>query len=59
MAWNLNKINWWRYPDEPFFTNCCPVIAYMCWMIWLVAMIGTYLIIIYALVGIVALAYFI
>ena len=42
MTWNLNTMNWWQYPDEPWVTNCCPVSAVYTNIIWFFSMIFIY-----------------
>jgi hypothetical protein len=41
MAWKLvvivyymNHENWWKNPDEPFFTNGSVINAMICWVLW-------------------------
>ena len=36
MTYYLNQENWWKHPDEPFFTNCSIFNAILCWVMWLV-----------------------
>jgi hypothetical protein len=30
----MNHENWWKYPDEPFITNCSAFNAMICWSMW-------------------------
>lgn len=52
MTFYLNSINWWQYPDEPFFTNCSKFNATLTWIIWLSSMFG---LIIYGIIFLVGL----
>lgn len=34
IVYNMNHENWWKNPDEPFFTNGSVINAMICWVLW-------------------------
>ena len=43
MTYYLNQENWWKNPEEPFFTNSSIFNAYVCWVTWLIFRSYTFL----------------
>ena len=46
IAFQMNSINWWKSPTEPWLTNCSASNAFFSWLIWPVFML-------YSILGIV------
>mmetsp|Transcript_16473 Transcript_16473/g.27970 ORF Transcript_16473/g.27970 Transcript_16473/m.27970 type:complete len:381 (-) Transcript_16473:40-1182(-) len=57
-CWNMNETNWWKSPDEPFFTNCSPFNAFLANFYWFIVMIMDYFCIFYAIILAAILLYF-
>ena len=44
IVYHLNTTNWWKYEDEPFYTNCSVSNALFCWLWWSLAwVVGVYI----------------
>jgi len=46
----LFKENWWHHKTDPFFTNCSPYNALICWFLWLIFEMSFWILCFYAII---------
>ena len=46
-AWNLDRTNWWRSSDEPWFNSASTFNSLVCWYMWFMFQVINWIIIIY------------
>jgi hypothetical protein len=46
-AWNLDRTNWWRSSDEPWFNSASTFNSLVCWWLWLIFQVINWLLVFY------------